>query len=151
MAGSRIRLGAVLLAVGLIAGCGADRDVSEVEQKLVEGYLDPLAAAGITTAVTDTCKYEGGTKEPWHLSVELRLAAPEGQVADVLESEGMVVRRNREPMVVQQVPGAPREGWNGVLASAADGSVLSLVFNNATHADWHGAVGWSEVCPTPQS
>lgn len=151
MAGSWIRLGAVLLAAGLVAGCGADREVREVEETLVEAYLDPLAAAGITVAVTDTCKYAGGTEEPWHLSVELRLAAPEERVADVLEREGMVVVRDREPMVVQQVPGVPREGWNGVLAGAADGSVLSLVFNNATHSDRQGAVGWSEVCPTPQT
>ncbi|GAA1408318.1 hypothetical protein [Catellatospora coxensis] len=151
MAGSWIRLGTVLLAAGLVAGCGADRDVRAVEETLVEAYLDPLAAAGITAAVTDTCKYAGGTEEPWHLSVELRLAAPEAQVAEVLESEGMVVRRDREPMIVQQVPGGPRDGWNGVLAATADGSTLSLVFNNATHADRHGTVGWSEVCPTPQS
>lgn len=151
MARCWIRLGAVLLAAGLITGCGADRDVRAVEETLVEAYLDPLAAAGITAAVADTCKYAGGTEEPWHLSVELRLAAPEERVADVLESEGMVVRRDREPMIVQQVPGSPRDGWNGVLAAAADGSTLRLVFNNAAHAGWDGTVGWSEVCPTPQS
>lgn len=150
MAGG-IRLGAVLLAVALVAGCGSGRDVGAVEETLVDGYLDPLAAAGITIAVTDTCKYQGEPKDPWHLSIELRLAAPGEQVADVLESEGMVVRRDREPMEVQQVRGAPREGWNGILTGAADGSVLSLVFNNATYSDWPGTVGWSEVCPTPQS
>jgi hypothetical protein len=151
MAGSWIRFAAALSVVGLAAGCGASRDVDDVETALVEHYIDPLAAAGITAKVEDTCRYaEHSAEEPWHLEVELRLDAPPQQVADVLESEGMVVSRDREPMLVQQIPGNPRDGWNGVLATSGDDSTLGLVYNNATHSAWSGAVGWAEACPTPQ-
>ncbi|GAA1369658.1 hypothetical protein GCM10009661_27440 [Catellatospora chokoriensis] len=62
------------------------------------------------------------------------------------------LRRAAGPAVARHCAArGPREGWTGILAGAADGSVLSLVFNDATYSDWHGAVGWSEMCPTPQS
>lgn len=152
MAGSWIRVAAALLAGGLVAGCGAGRDVDDVEAALVDHYIDPLAAAGITATVEDTCRYAfQSAAEPWHLDVKLRLDAPARQVADVLESEGMVVsRENQESMHVQQIPGNPRDGWNGVLAMSGDGSILGLTYNNATPSAWSGAVGWAEVCPTPQ-
>jgi hypothetical protein len=148
---SWIRFAAALSVIWLAAGCGASRAVDDVETTLVEHYIDPLAAAGITANVEDSCRYAShSAEELWHLDVKLRLDAPPRQVADVLESEGMLVSRDQEPMHVQQIPGNPRDGWNGVLATSGDGSTLGLVYNNVTHSSWSGAVGWAEVCPTPE-
>jgi hypothetical protein len=152
VAGPWTRLGIVLLAVGLAAGCGGDRrDVGEAEELLAEGYLEPLDEAGLPASVADACRYDGPVTDPlWHLSVTLRLAGPPERVADVLERAEMVVLRDRTPMIVQQVRDAPRDGWNGVLSASDGGSELGLVYNNAARADWDGTVGWAEVCPTPE-
>jgi hypothetical protein len=142
-----IRLGGAFLAVLLAAGCGGSRDVNDVEKMLVEHYLDPLDSAGITTSVESACRYAGPVAAPWHLSIELRLDAPQQRVADFLKSEGIVVVADRQPMIVQQIPDNPTEGWNGTLAASGDKSILALVYNEATRSDWSGAVGWAEVCP----
>jgi hypothetical protein len=141
------RLAGAVMVVWLAAACTTGNDVADVEAVLVDHYLDPLAETGITASVQSACRYAGPVDLPWHLDVALRLDAAPERVADFLEREGMVVRRDREPMTVQQVPGAPNQGWNGTLRASEQGSVLNLVFNNVTRSGWTGAVGWADVCP----
>jgi hypothetical protein len=141
--------GVALLAVAVLSGCAADHSVAGVEDVLIDNYLEPLADAGIAVTVQNACRYAGDLTAPWHLSVALRLDAPEDRVARFLEEEGMVVRNDREPMIVQQIPGDPTDGWNGSLAAAGERSVLTLVFNNAERSGWSGTVGWSDSCPPP--
>ncbi len=148
MTGSWVRITGALLVLSLVAGCGASHDIGDVEERLARHYLEPLAAAGIDAAVLETCRYRGSVDEPWHLSIELRLDATQGRAADVLQGEGMVVLRDRDPMIVQQIPDNPSDGWNGVLAGKGDGSLLTLVYNNVRHSGWSGAVGWAESCPS---
>ena len=143
------RLAGAAIVVWLAAACSTGSDIADVEAVLVDHYLDPLAETGITVSVESACRYAGPVDIPWHLEVALRLDAPPQRVADFVEQEGMVVRRDRDPMIVQQIPGAPTEGWNGSLEARRDGSVLKLVFNNVTRSGWSGAVGWAEVCPDP--
>ena len=143
------RLGSVLLATGLLAGCDTGTDVHNVEVLLAEHYLDPLTEAGLNPVVNSACRYEGPVDAPWHLSISLHLDADADRVAGVLLDEGMVVKRDRDPMIVQQVPDDPGAGWNGGLRAAGAGSVLTLVFNNATSSGWAGSVGWAQEC-TPE-
>lgn len=146
MASSWIRHGTALLAILLVARCGTSSDVTDVEDMLVERFLDPLAAGGITASIEGACRYPGSVDAPWHLKVELHLDASPRNGADVLVGEGMIVRPDREPMIVQQVPDGPNEGWNGGLTASDSGSVLGLTYNNATRSGWSGAVGWAEEC-----
>jgi hypothetical protein len=144
-----VRWAAALLAAGLlVGGCAASTEVGDVAPLLTEGFLDPLAAAGLPATVTDTCRYAGPAEdERWHLSVELRVAADEKRVAAALLDAGVVVVRDREPMIVQQFPGRPSDGWNGGLRADRAATVLGLVFNNARHTSGPAALGWSEICP----
>lgn len=64
-----------------------------------------------------------------------------------LEDKGISLRRDREPIVVQHIPGNPGDGWNGSLIGAGNSATLTLVYNNATRDGWPGVVGWAEVCP----
>ena len=143
----RMRLVAVSLVVGLTAGCGSGSDVHDLEAVLAEKYLDPLGDAGITVSVVRTCRFADAVDTPWHLSVELRVDAPEDRVADVLTDAGVVVVRGREPMIVQQIRNEPEEGWDGILATSGDRSTLRLEHPYATHSGWTDALGWGEVCP----
>lgn len=149
MNGSWIRLGTALLAACLAAGCGASRDVADVEAMLAERYLEPLDAAGIHATVESACRYRGQIDAPWHLSTSLRLDAAQARVAEVLAGEGIIVVKDRDPMIVQQIRNDPTHGWNGALSAADGGSTLGLVFNNATRSERFGALGWAEVCPEP--
>jgi hypothetical protein len=106
-----------------------------------------LVAAGMAVEAEDTCRYPAqSATQPWHLNVRLTVEAPPARVAVVLEAEGIVVRGDREPMVVQQFPGNPRDGWNGALDWEGDHSVLGLTYNNATPSRSAAAIGWAEVC-----
>jgi hypothetical protein len=146
---SWLRLGSVILLLGLVAGCGASRDVADVERMLAERYLKPLEAAGIHATVESACRYRGEFDAPWHLSTSLRLDAAPARVAKVLADEGIVVDGDRDPMIVQQIRNDPSHGWNGSLTSAEGGSTLGLVFNNATRSDHFAALGWADICPEP--
>jgi hypothetical protein len=130
----------------MTVGCEASKDVEDVEDALVEQFLDPLATDGITLSVESACRYAGPVDAPWHLSMELRIDARRERVVDALKGEGMIVRSDREPMLLQQIPGKPDEGWNGSLVASGDDSILYLLYNNATH-DWPDALGWADVCP----
>ncbi|XVU29874.1 hypothetical protein ACQPZJ_23140 [Actinoplanes sp. CA-054009] len=143
------RAGVAVLAAVAVGGCGADRSVSGAEETLIGSYLEPLEDAGIGVTVEHACRYAGDLDQPWHLSVGLRLEATAERAADVLKDEDMVVRDDREPMIVQQIFNKPEDGWNGSLAADGDRSVLSLVFSNAERSGWHGTVGWSDSCPPP--
>ncbi|MFF5078161.1 hypothetical protein ACFY36_14005 [Actinoplanes sp. NPDC000266] len=145
-------VGRILVAVvGLVVlgGCSGDRSVGGAEDVLVENYLEPLEEAGIGVTVEHSCRYAGDVGYPWHLSVALRLDGALERVAGFLEGEGMMVCRDHEPMIVQQVFNHPEDGWNGSLAADGQRSVLSLVFNNAERSGWDGAVGWADSCPPP--
>jgi hypothetical protein len=144
-----IRSVAAACAVVILSGCAADHSVAGVEDVLIDNYLEPLEKAGITVTVDHACRYAGDITFPWHLSVALRLDAPVDRVARFLENEGMVVRTDRDPMIVQQIFNNPGDGWNGSLAASGEQSMLSLVFNNAERSGWSGTVGWSDSCPPP--
>jgi hypothetical protein len=147
MMGHLIRLAGVLLVAGLATGCGSGHSVEDGESALAKGYLESLDAAGIRVTVMKACRYQGPVDAPWHLSVELRLDAEPGRVAEVLVDEGVVVVRDRDPMIVQQVHNEPASGWNGALEASAGGSVLNLTYNNAKPSGRYGALGWAEECP----
>lgn len=144
-----VRSVAALCAVVVLGGCTADHSVTDVEDMLIDEYLTPLEEAGITAAVEHACRYAGDITVPWHLSIVLRLGAPVDRVAGFLADEGMVVRTDRNPMIVQQIFDKPGDGWNGSLTASGEQSRLSLVFNNAERSGWSGAVGWSDSCPPP--
>jgi hypothetical protein len=135
---------ALVLAVG---GCAARYDVPSVEERLVDGFLTPLAAAEMPVAVAETCRYDLSVDQPWHLYTELRVDATRARVAEVLSGQDMVLRRDHDPMILQQFEGRPGEGWNGALEAAGEKSVIKLTFNNADRESWDGAVGWAEPCP----
>jgi hypothetical protein len=158
MASGWPRFAAVLLAVGLAGGCGGGpdrRDIGEVEQLLTDGFLEPVGEAGIGYRVEDACqltpdrlspRYPNAATGPgWHLVVRLSFDAPADAVADVLEAEKIIVVRDRESMIVQQLRDST--GWNGSLDAAPDGSRLSLTYNNAIPGGWPEGLGWAEACP----
>ena len=140
-------------AYGRVAGCRAgdgmqlSSNVHDLEATLAEHYLNPLSEAGITASVVRTCRFADPVDAPWHLWIELQVDAPEDRVADVLTGEGVVVVRDREPMIVQQVFNEPGKGWDGILATSGNRSRLSLERSYATHSGWTDALGWGEVCP----
>ncbi|PPK98171.1 hypothetical protein CLV92_102324 [Kineococcus xinjiangensis] len=148
--------GLVLLAV-VAAGCGGG--VDDAEEQLAENFLDPLADAGITTVVEDTCRYGGMPVEGvWHLQTHIRLHAPKEEVIDALaEGGGVFIESDREPRPVWQEgtqpgggggwPGEGRYGWHGSVSAEGAESVLRVVFNNAEHDGLEGVTGWAEVCP----
>jgi hypothetical protein len=138
-----------VLMVGMLSGCAVDRSVAGVEDILIDNYLEPLEKAGIGVTVENACRYPGDMTYPWHVSVALRLDAPVDRVARFLQDEGMVVRTDRNPMIVQQIFNNPDDGWNGGLEAKGEQSLLSLVFNNAERSGWSGTVGWSDTCPPP--
>jgi hypothetical protein len=141
-----IRLVAASLLVGLASGCSPAEDVDGLEATFAQHYLDPLDAAGITASVTRTCRFDDPVDAPWHLSVQVAIDAPQERVAKVLTDADVVVVGHREPMIVQQIPGEPGVGWDGILAASGSRSTLSLEHSNATHSGWSDALGWGEVC-----
>jgi hypothetical protein len=90
----------------------------------------------------------GASEESWHFEVQLQIDADPGEVADILEAQGVALRRDRDPMVVQQEPGEPALGWNGAIGSSDGGAMLGLTFNNDTPDGPAEVGGWAEVCPT---
>lgn len=82
------------------------RDLTDVEQKLTDGYLQPLTAAGFLVRTEDTCRLDLSPAEPvWrlqHLQASYIVEAPVSEVADVLSEEGVRLNRERDPIVVQQ-------------------------------------------------
>lgn len=141
--------GAVLAVVALIAAGCATTAVESVNAALAEHYLEPFDAAGISYTVVSTCHLERrAASESWHLEVQVRIDAEQREVADVLEAQGVVLRRDRDPMHVQQEPGEPDQGWNGALESSDGDALLGLTYNNVT-PDGPAEVGaWAEECPT---
>lgn len=144
----RWQLVALSLTVGAVTGCsGVSDDVRDLETTLVDTYLKPLAKAGISTSVESTCRLADPIDSPWHLAIKIKIGAPEKRVADILAGEGVVVVRDREPMIVQQIFNQPDDGWDGILKADGDGSALSLERSYVTHSGFSDAVGWGEVCP----
>ena len=142
------QLVALSLAVGAVTGCGGvSDDVRDLETTLVDTYLKPLAKAGVSTSVETTCRFADPIDSPWHLNIKIKIDAPEKRVADILHGQGVVVVRDREPMIVQQIFNQPDDGWDGILQADGDGSLLWLERNNVTHSGFSDALGWGEVCP----
>lgn len=120
-----------------------------MDAALAEHYLEPLQSADVSFTVSSTCHLDVPSlpEEPWHLEVLIEVNADTERVADVLAAQDVVLRRDRDPMVVQQEPGKPQQGWNGGLASADDGALLSLTYNNVTPGSFAEAGAWTEACP----
>ena len=140
----------IALAVGalLASSCSSGTTVESVDAALAGHYLEPLQSSDIDFTVDNTCHLDLPSlpDEPWHLEVRVSVDASREQVADILEAEGVVLVRDRDPMQVQQEQGDPAQGWNGGLESADEGTVLGLTFNNVTPGSFAEAGGWSEVC-----
>lgn len=142
----------LLLAVSACAGRG-DADLADVEQKLTERYLQPLAAAGLNVRTQDTCRLDlifppDPVWRAQHLQASYIVEAPVDEVADVLDEEGIRLVRDRDPMIVQQEPGDPQGGWNGGLArQAGDRTSLVLTYNNVDVDSLAASGGWGEACP----
>jgi hypothetical protein len=108
----------------------------------------PLQSSGIDWTVENTCHLDLPSlpDEPWHLEIRVRIDADRERVANILEADGVVLRRDRDPMSVQQERGDPAHGWNGVLESADGGTVPGLTYNNVPPGGLAEAGGWAEVC-----
>jgi hypothetical protein len=129
------------------AGC-ATTAVESANTALVEHYLEPFDSAGIPYTVVSTCHLERrAAAESLHLEVQLRIDADRRRVADILEAQGVVLRRDRDPMGVQQEPGEPDLGWNGVIESSDDDAPLGLTYNSVEPDGPAEVGGWAEVCP----
>ena len=118
--GSVATLLLLVLTTGLVAACADDSSVDDSEAQLEEGYLVPLEAAGLSYTVDEVCHYERRTAdEPWHLQVTMTVDAVPADVAAAIEGQVGVVRRDRQPMVVQQYAGEPNRGWDGSIDLAS--------------------------------
>jgi hypothetical protein len=152
-----VRVVAAALAVSLVGGCGAEPSVGDLEEMLAGTYLAPLTEAGLTTSVTRACRIlnPGDAEDtaatttggrPWHLAVDIDIDAPAARVADLLEAEDVVLRRDHDPMIVQQEFNKPGHGWDGILTATGDRSTLSLEHGNLAHDKLAGSLGWADVC-----
>ena len=137
----------VLVSVLLTAGCSAS-EVDAVDSALDGHFLEPLQRADITFVVVNTCHLRRDSDaEPWHLEVRVRIDDDRERVAQLLEAEDVVLDRDRSPMTIQQEPGNPAGGWNGVLETSDGGaSSLGLTYNNVDLDGVAAAGGWAEVC-----
>lgn len=79
--------------------------------------------------------------------LDLHVDAPESEVAQVVEDAGAVVCTDRSPVIVQQNPGRPEDGWNGVLAGERAGTRLNLTYTRVVVPEGASALGWTEACP----
>jgi hypothetical protein len=146
----RHRIGSTILAAAMLfaAGC-ATTAVESVNTALAEHFLEPFETAGIPYTVESTCHLQRRTaSENWHLEVRVQIDADRREVADILEAQGMVLARDRDPMHVQQEPGEPGLGWNGALESSNGGTQLGLTYNNVEPVGPAEVGGWAEACPT---
>lgn len=141
---------AVLLAVMVVGATACSSSaVDDAEGELVSGFLHPLVDAGVDVSVGDTCRLDLPSvpiTSPWHLEARLVVDAEFDVVADLLEGEGMVLRRDRDRADVQQVRGAPTEGWNGVVEETDAGVLIAVTRNGVDVADRGGAIAWAEGC-----
>ncbi|HEX5614137.1 MAG TPA: hypothetical protein VFZ83_03185 [Acidimicrobiia bacterium] len=149
----RVRVVALVALVALAGGAlmvprQGSNTVETAEGQLQNGFLQPLADAGVATEVIRACHYERvSASDPWHLSVRVDTAASVADVVAVLRAQGAVVRDDRDAPIVQQYPGQPSRGWNGVVEPSATGSVLALVKNNVATDEASVAPGWLPICP----
>lgn len=157
----RTRALVALAAVGLVAvialvlnSCPSSRSVTASERQLREGYLEPLTEAGLAVEVLDACHYsrdDFGAPAPeggWHFSVRIAVSETPDTVAQFLREEtGAVILDGRTPIVVQQYRGQPNRGWNGSIAGADGGSVVTVVKNNIATSDQDLPIGWQSICP----
>jgi hypothetical protein len=58
----------------------------------------------------------------------------------------VVLRRDRDPMVVQQASAGPDQGWNGAIESSEGGARLGLTYNNVVPDGPAEVGGWAEEC-----
>lgn len=135
-----------LVGVLLTAGCSAS--TMDFDSALDGHFLEPLQQADIAFAVENTCHLQRDTdSEPWHLEVRVRIDADRDRVAPLFEAQDVILDRDRNPMTIQQQPGDPAGGWNGVLEASDDGaSSLGLTYNNVVVDGVAEAGGWAEVC-----
>jgi hypothetical protein len=58
-----------------------------------------------------------------------------------------VIVDDRTPILVQQYRGQPNRGWNGGIADADGGSIVTVVKNNIATSDRSIPIGWQSICP----
>ena len=128
------------------------RSVAASERQLREGYLEPLGKAGLAIEVLDTCHYyrfsAPDPEKDWHFSVKIAVSASPHTVAQVLRHKtGAVITDDRTAIGVQQYRGEPNRGWNGGIADANGGTIVSLVKNNIATSERSIPIGWQSICP----
>jgi len=149
----RVRVVALVALIALAGGAllvprQGSNTVESSEGQLRNGFLQPLTDAGIATEVIRACHYDRvSASDPWHLSVRIATEASAADVVAVLGAADVVVRDDRDAPIVQQYPGQPNRGWNGVVEPSATGSVLALVKNDVATDEASIAPGWLPVCP----
>lgn len=124
----RRRSAAALPAVAAAGCAGAGGGVDDAEEQLGEHFLDPLTDAGITQHVQSTCRFGTPVDEVRHLQTDVRVQAPQQQVADVLSDAGVVV----EP------DSALRHAWQEGTQPGGRGS--GPPFSGSGRYGWHGAI-----------
>lgn len=136
------------LAVAVTLGaCGGDSGRGDAEADLAHFY-EVFEDAGFEFQVASTCHLPREREdESWSLEVRIDVEASALEIADALEETGSAVRRDRDPMDVDQVRGDPADHWNGAIERLADDrSRLGLTNNNVAIGGLEEAGGWAAVC-----
>ncbi len=142
----------VALTVFVLNDRPSSRSVSASERQLREGYLEPLTEAGLAIEVLDACHYyrfeAPDPERDWHLSVKIAVSDSPDTVAQLLRQKtGAVIVDDRTPILVQQYRGQPNRGWNGTIADADGGSIVTVVKNNVATSERSIPIGWQSICP----
>jgi hypothetical protein len=146
--------GAIVTAVAVffvVSRSPSSRSVAGSERQLRSGFLSPLRDAGLSTEVVDACHYERqAADEPWHLAVKFAVDASLPEVVRVLD-EQVVVVADRDQPIVQQYKGQPQRGWNGIVTTSGNRTLVELVKNNVHTSDSSIGVAWLPVCAEMRS
>jgi hypothetical protein len=146
----------VAVTVVLLNDRPSSRSVTASERQLRAGYLEPLTEAGLAIEVLDACHYyryspdksgAPGPEDGWHFSVKIAVSESPDTVAQSLRQKtGAVIVDDRTPILVQQYRGQPNRGWNGTIADAEGGSIVTVVKNNIATSDRSIPIGWQSIC-----
>jgi hypothetical protein len=147
----------VAVTVLMLNDRSSSRSVTASERQLRSGYLEPLTEAGLAVEVLDACHYSRyspdendapGPEDAWHFSVKIAVSESPNTVARLLRQKtGAVIVDDRTPIGVQQYRGEPNRGWNGGIAAADGGSIVTLVKNNIATSERSIPIGWQSICP----
>ena len=131
----------------LISASCSSTGEAKAEEQLLDGFVGPLAEAGLGVEVMRTCHYfplSGPGKRT--LAATITVDAEPNRVADILTAEDMVVRDDIDYVVIQQFSGQPSRGWSGGFEPDGDHASINLVKNNV-EVSGRLDLAWMPVCP----